>query len=55
MKNQPLNNLPREQITLRARRKLFTTAPEIGQSIYIRIGNIQPLHNEIHILEVQQV
>lgn len=48
-------NLPREQITLRARRKLFTTAPEIGQSIYIRIGNIQPLHNEIHILEVQQV
>lgn len=47
-------NLPREQLMLRVRQKLFTITPEIGQSIYIRIGNIRPLHNEIHVLEVQK-
>lgn len=47
--------LPKEQIYLRGRRSLFTTFLRLGQYIQIRVGNIRPLYNEIHIIETQEI
>ena len=44
-------SLPREQIFVRGKRKLFGDRVYAGQNIQVRLGRINPLYNEISILE----
>lgn len=45
--------LPREQIFVRGPRKFFGDQVYIGERISVRLGRIDPLHNTIHILDVE--
>ncbi|MEG2172120.1 MAG: ribonuclease catalytic domain-containing protein [Desulfovibrionaceae bacterium] len=47
-------SLPREQIFVRARRNLFGERACPGQRIQVRLGKVNPLYNEIHLLEVAE-
>lgn len=45
-------SLPREQIVVRGRRRLFGERACPGQRVRVRIGKVNPLYNEITLLEV---
>ena len=47
-------SLPWAQLFLRGKRNLFSDKLALGQSISLRIGKVNPLLNEIHILETQE-
>ncbi|MFO7727745.1 MAG: ribonuclease catalytic domain-containing protein [Desulfonatronovibrio sp.] len=44
-------NLPRELMMVRARRELFGGKAMLGQAFRLRLGRIDPLNNEINVLE----
>ncbi|WP_291322677.1 ribonuclease catalytic domain-containing protein [Desulfonatronospira sp.] len=44
-------SLPREQVLLRAPPEIFGEKAMIGQAFRLRLGKIDPLNNEIHVLE----
>lgn len=46
-------HLPHEAITLRAKRRLFDDRAAIGKRVRVRIGKVQPLWNDIMILEAE--
>jgi exoribonuclease-2 len=46
--------LPREQIFIRGRRKLFGDRVYAGQAVRVRLGKIDPLLNEVSILETEE-
>jgi len=43
--------LPREQILIRAGHEIFGGKTRIGQVFRLRLGKVDPLNNEIHVLE----
>ncbi len=45
-------SLPREQLIVRGRRHLFGERASPGQKVQVRIGKVNPLYNEISLLEV---
>ena len=45
-------SLPQQGIFVRARRKLFDERAAPGMRVRVRLGKVQPLYNEIQILEV---
>ncbi len=45
-------SLPREQLIVRGRRHLFGERACPGQEVQVRIGKVNPLYNEISLLEV---
>ncbi len=45
-------SLPREQLIVRGRRHLFGERASPGQEVQVRIGKVNPLYNEISLLEV---
>jgi exoribonuclease-2 len=47
--------LPREQVFVRGKRKLFGDRVFAGQAVQVRLGKINPLYNEISILEVAEL
>lgn len=48
-------SLPREQIFVRARRALFGERACPGQAVQVRLGKVNPLYNEIYLLEVAEM
>ncbi len=48
-------NLPHEQLSLRGRRHLFGERAIQGQEIQVRIGKVNPVYNEIFILETLEM
>ena len=46
--------LPWAQMVIRARRKLFDEKTHVGQSVQVRLGKVNPLLNEIQILESRE-
>lgn len=44
--------LPREQLTVRGRRRLFGERACPGQRVRVRLGKVNPLYNEIVLMEV---
>ena len=44
-------SLPREQVLIRAPHDVFGGKTRIGQAFRLRLGKIDPLNNEIHVLE----
>ncbi len=48
-------NLPREQLIVRGRRHLFGERACPGQPVQVRLGKINPLYNEITLLEVTEM
>ncbi|RQD75133.1 ribonuclease catalytic domain-containing protein [Desulfonatronospira sp. MSAO_Bac3] len=44
-------SLPREQVLIRAPHEVFGGKTMIGQAFRLRLGRIDPLNNEIHVLE----
>ena len=48
-------NLPREQLIVRGRRHLFGERTCPGQEVQVRLGKVNPLYNEIVLLEVAEV
>jgi exoribonuclease-2 len=47
-------NLPREQLLVRGKRKLFSDRVYAGQAVQLRLGKVNPLENKIFILEVAE-
>jgi exoribonuclease-2 len=47
-------SLPREQMSLRARRNLFGDRTRLGQEIEVRLHKVYPLHNDVQIAEVRE-
>lgn len=47
-------SLPREQIFVRGRRYLFSDRVYPGQNVQVRLGKVNPLYNEITLLEVTE-
>jgi exoribonuclease-2 len=47
-------NLPREQLLVRGKRKLFSDRVYVGQAVQLRLGKVNPLENKIVILEVAE-
>lgn len=47
-------SLPREQIFVRARRHIFGDRACPGQPVQVRLGKVNPLYNEISLLEVRE-
>ncbi len=47
--------LPREQIFVRGKRKLFGDRVFAGQTVQVRLGKISPLYNEVTILEAAEL
>jgi exoribonuclease-2 len=47
-------NLPREQLFVRGKRKLFSERVYAGQAVQLRLGKVDPLENKIFILEVAE-
>jgi exoribonuclease-2 len=47
-------NLPREQVVVRGKRKLFNERAYAGQAVQLRLGKVNPLENKIFILEVTE-
>lgn len=47
--------LPREQLFLRGRRRLFGERTHPGQPLEVRIGKVRPLHNDFTLLETREV
>jgi exoribonuclease-2 len=47
-------NLPREQLLVRGKRKLFSDRVYAGQTVQLRLGKVNPLENKIFILEVAE-
>ena len=45
-------SLPEQGLFVRARRKLFDERAAPGMRVMVRLGKVQPLYNEIQILEV---
>ncbi|MBD5416646.1 MAG: RNB domain-containing ribonuclease [Desulfovibrio sp.] len=45
-------NLPEQGLIVRGRRKLFDERAAPGMRVQVRLGKVQPLYNEIQILEV---
>lgn len=45
-------NLPEQGLIVRGRRKLFDERAAPGMKVQVRLGKVQPLYNEIQILEV---
>jgi exoribonuclease-2 len=43
-------SLPREQIFVRGERKIFGDKITPGQGYQLRLGRIDPLNNEIHVI-----
>ena len=48
-------SLPREQLFVRGRRHLFGERACPGQRVQVRLGKVNPLYNEIQLLEVAEV
>ncbi len=48
-------NLPFEQLIVRGRRHLFGERASQGQEVQVRIGKVNPLYNEIFILESMEM
>jgi len=48
-------NLPREQLFVRGKRKLFNDRVYAGQAVQLRLGKVDPLDNKISILEVAEL
>ena len=48
-------NLPKQDISLRAKRRLFDDRCAVGTQVRVRVGKVQPLWNDIQVLEVQTV
>ena len=48
-------SLPREQILVRGKRKLFSDRVYAGQAVQLRLGRVNPLENKIFILEVAEL
>ncbi len=48
-------SLPREQLIVRGRRHLFGERACPGQEVQVRIGKVNPLYNEISLLEVMEL
>ncbi len=48
-------SLPREQLIVRGRRHLFGDRACPGQEVQVRIGKVNPLYNEISLLEVTEM
>jgi len=48
-------NLPREQLLVRGKRKLFNDRVYAGQAVQLRLGKVDPLDNKISILEVAEL
>ncbi len=48
-------SLPREQLIVRGRRHLFGERACPGQEVQVRIGKVNPLYNEISLLEVMEM
>jgi len=48
-------NLPREQLLVRDKRKLFNDRVYAGQTVQLRLGKVNPLENRISILEVAEL
>jgi exoribonuclease-2 len=48
-------NLPREQLLVRGKRKLFNDRVYAGQAVQLRLGKVDPLENKISILEVVEL
>ncbi len=48
-------SLPREQLIVRGRRHLFGERACPGQEVQVRIGKVNPLYNEISLLEVTEM
>lgn len=46
--------LPREQIFVRGKRRLFGDRVFAGQTVQLRLGKINPLYNEVSIVEVTE-
>lgn len=46
--------LPDEQLLLRGHRSLFGEKVYPGQCFRVRLGKIDPLHNEVHVLEAEE-
>lgn len=47
-------SLPREQLFVRGRRQLFGERACPGQRVQVRLGKVNPLYNEIQLLEVTE-
>jgi exoribonuclease-2 len=47
-------SLPREQLFVRGKRKLFSDRVYAGQAVQLRLGKVEPLENKIFILEVAE-
>lgn len=47
-------SLPREQIFVRGKRHIFGERACPGQPVQVRLGKVNPLYNEIQLLEVQE-
>ncbi|MDR0239921.1 MAG: RNB domain-containing ribonuclease, partial [Deltaproteobacteria bacterium] len=48
-------SLPREQLLVRGKRKLFSDRVYAGQAVQLRLGKVNPLENKISILEVAEL
>ncbi len=48
-------SLPREQLIVRGRRHMFGERACPGQEVQVRIGKVNPLYNEISLLEVMEM
>ncbi len=48
-------NLPNVQITVRGKRKIFGERTHPGQEVSVRLGKVNPLYNEITILEAMDL
>ncbi len=48
-------SLPKEQLIVRGRRHLFGERASPGQEVQVRIGKVNPLYNEITLLEVLEM
>lgn len=47
-------SLPREQLFVRGRRHIFGERACPGQAVQVRIGKVNPLYNEVQLLEVRE-
>ena len=47
-------SLPEQGIFLRGRRRMFSERAQPGMAVNVRIGKVQPLYNEINIVEVAE-
>ena len=48
-------NLPAEGLFVRGKRRLFDERACPGMAVQLRLGKVNPLYNEIQIMEVQPV